>query len=71
MTDLLQKAFSEAAKLPVLEQNIFANWILDELDSEQRWQQAFANSEDTLALLAAEALDEYQDNETEPFTPAG
>jgi hypothetical protein len=69
MTQLLEKAFAEAAKLSALEQNAFANWILEELASEQRWQFAFANSEDQLATLAKEALMEYQMDETEPFLP--
>ena len=69
MTELLQKAFAEAAKLPALEQNIFANWILDELASEKRWQDAFANSEDLLDQLADEALAEHRRDETKPLNP--
>lgn len=65
MTELLEKAFARVAELPALEQNIFANWILEELASEQRWQDIFAASEDTLAQLAAEALVEFENNETE------
>jgi hypothetical protein len=68
MTELLEKAFAKAATLPALEQNIFANWILEELSSEQRWQAAFAASEDTLADLAAEALAEFKNNNTEPLS---
>lgn len=44
MTQLLTKAFDEAARLPDQEQNILANWILAELTSELRWQKAFTNS---------------------------
>jgi len=65
MTELLEKAFSEASKLPELEQNVFANWILEELASERRWETAFANSEDILAQLADEALTEYHAGQTE------
>ena len=65
MTELLEKAFARVAELPALEQNIFANWILEELASEQRWQDTFAGSEDALAQLAAEALVEFENNETE------
>ncbi len=65
MTKLLEKAFFEASKLPELEQNVFANWILEELASEQRWETAFANSEATLAQLADEALAEYHAGQTE------
>lgn len=65
MTKLLEKAFSEASKLPKLEQNVFANWILEELASERRWETAFAASEDVLLHLANEALAEYRAGQTE------
>jgi hypothetical protein len=68
MTTLLEAAFAKAAKLPVLEQDIFANWILEELDSEQRWQEAFASSEEELSRLAVEALVEFKNDETEALT---
>lgn len=58
MTKLLEKAFNEAARLPDLEQNTLAKWLLDELHSERRWEKAFAASEDVLAKLADEALEE-------------
>ena len=59
MTELLEKAFAEAEKLPPDEQDTFAQWILDELASEQRWDEAFARSQDALAKLADQALSEY------------
>jgi len=58
MTELLQKAFSEASKLPTPDQDKLAAWILDELTSEQRWAEAFAGSADVLERLADEALAE-------------
>ena len=58
MTELLEKAFAEVAKLPEGEQEALAAWILEELASEQRWEQAFARSNDLLADLADEALEE-------------
>jgi len=33
MTSMLEKAFSEASKLPELEQNSLARWVLDEIES--------------------------------------
>jgi len=59
MTKLLQKAFTEAAKLPSKDQDAFAQLILDELTSERRWTRAFAKSQDKLAKLADEALTEF------------
>ena len=58
MTGLLEKAFAEAAKLPEGEQEALAAWILEELASEQRWEQAFAGSIELLAELADEPLEE-------------
>lgn len=58
MTTLLEKAFSKASKLPEIEQNALAKWLLDELHSEARWQRAFAESEDILEKLADEALED-------------
>jgi hypothetical protein len=69
MTQLLQEAFKKAASLSDEEQNAFANWLLEELASEQRWQKAFANSEDSLAKLAAEALAEHRAGRTEELDP--
>jgi hypothetical protein len=58
MTRLLEKAFSEASLLPEVDQNALAKWLLDELHSEAKWQEAFSESEDILDQLANEAVDE-------------
>ena len=42
MTHLLQQAFSKVAKLPEVEQNVIARWVLEEVASERRWERAFA-----------------------------
>ncbi|MEK6775459.1 MAG: hypothetical protein AABY87_01090 [bacterium] len=42
MTQLLEKAFEEASKLSALEQNALAQWLIDEIISERRWEKAFA-----------------------------
>ena len=55
MIGLLEKAFSEAAKLPPEEQEWLARFILEELDSERRWDELFARSEDVLDRLARDA----------------
>ena len=54
----LELAFAEATKLPPKEQERLAEWILAEPASEKRWAQLFAESQDVLEMLAAEALDE-------------
>lgn len=35
MTQLLDQAFQEASKLPDMQQNIIARWLLDELLAEK------------------------------------
>jgi len=69
MTTLLGKAFQEAAKLPEVEQNAFAKWLLDELASEREWERLFAESEDILSKLADEALQEHAERKTRPLEP--
>lgn len=69
MTKLLEKAFEEVAKLPEEGQNTFASWILEELASEQRWEKAFADSQDKLAKLADEALAEHREGKTRVLDP--
>lgn len=64
MTRMLEKAFEAASKLPVLEQNVLARVLLDEIASEQKWDALFAESEDVLALLAAEALQDEEQGKT-------
>jgi hypothetical protein len=64
MTKLLERAFKEVSKLPEIEQNAFAKWMMDELEAEAKWQKAFASSEDILDKLADEALAEYKAGES-------
>ena len=64
MTQLLKKAFTEASQLSEGDQNAVAEIILAELASEERWNKLFENSQDLLAELAKEALDEHSAGET-------
>ncbi len=67
MTTILSKAFHQAAKLSTHEQKIFAKWMLQLLESEQRWNELSATprSQDVLSLLADEALEEFYAGKTE------
>jgi len=67
MTQLLEKAISEVAKLPAAEQDAVAAILLDELASEQRWTESFAKSQDVLARLAEEALAEHAAGRSKPL----
>lgn len=60
MTKLLERVFKEASKLPEIEQNAFAKWMLDELEAEAKLQKAFEASEDILDKLADEAVAEHK-----------
>jgi hypothetical protein len=58
VSTLLQKAFNEAAKLPVEEQEVLASRLLIELAKEDDFDRKIASTTDRLAELAAEALEE-------------
>ena len=57
MTKLLEKAFEVATKLPPEQQDALAAFVLDEISSEQKWDDAIAESQDVLSALAKEALE--------------
>jgi hypothetical protein len=67
MTRLLERAFKEASKLPELEQNALAKWVIEELEAEGKWEKAFAGSEDILDKLADEALAAHKQGKTNPL----
>lgn len=69
MTELLERAFAEASQLSDSEQDALAEWLLDELASEHRWQQAFSRTQDRLATLADKALAEHQAGRTLELDP--
>jgi len=52
MTQLLEQALQAVYQLPVEQQDVIASLILDELEDEQRWDTAFAASQDKLSKLA-------------------
>lgn len=64
MTQLLERAFAETAKLPPQEQDAIARMVLEELAAEQRWSEAFEKSKPQLAALAEEALAEFRNGKT-------
>ncbi len=64
MTKLLEKAFKKAAKLPEVEQNALAKWLLDELETDRLWEKKFAESEDILERLADDALEAQRRGKT-------
>ncbi len=58
MTQLMERAIAKASELSDAEQNAIASIILREIESEERWDDLFAqsNSADLLSRLADEAV---------------
>lgn len=69
MTELLEKAIERMKKLEANEQDAIARTILEELEDEEKWDRAFAQSQDILALLAAQAMEEDRSGNTEALDP--
>ncbi|PYQ29659.1 MAG: hypothetical protein DMF56_11910 [Acidobacteria bacterium] len=69
MGKVLERAVSELSKLPEVEQETAGAWILAELESERRWDDLFARSENLLSQMADEAIGEDEAGLTEPLDP--
>ena len=68
MTTLLQKAFTEIQKLPESLQDELAQQLLEDIESELKWQQSLSNEDlelGALIIMAQEALIEEQEGRTE------
>jgi hypothetical protein len=65
MTELLERAIAKLKTLSASEQDALASMILEELEDERRWAQAFSRSPDALATLAATAMAEYHAGQTQ------
>ena len=64
-----QQAFEKASSLSPAEQDALTVWLFEELESEQRWEQLFRQSEEVLESLAQDALREHRDGRTVPLDP--
>ena len=58
MTKLLQEAWEQVSKLPEDEQDRIARELLEEIQSEAKWEQLFSKSGDLVDRMADEALRE-------------
>ncbi|MBD2310648.1 hypothetical protein H6G20_03015 [Desertifilum sp. FACHB-1129] len=65
MTELFERAIAIVQTLSESEQDAIAAIILAEIEDEQRWDEAFSRSPDTLAKLAASAMAEYHSGKTQ------
>ena len=66
-TKRFEKVIDKVGKLPAEEQDALAEWILEELADEQRWQESFAKSQNTLEKMADKALQEHERGNTSPL----
>lgn len=64
MTKLLEKAFTEASKLPLVMQNMIAEKLLEDINAEVEWDESFADSQHELSRLADEAVADFQSGKT-------
>jgi hypothetical protein len=69
MTELLERAIAKLQTLTESEQNAIASMILDEIEDERRWDEAFSRSPNLLAKLAASAMAEYRAGKTQELDP--
>jgi hypothetical protein len=63
MIDKLKKALKKIERLTKSEQQIMAQLILDEIN----WDQTLTNSQQQLAYLSQEALEEYKAGKAKPL----
>jgi len=69
MTKLLEEAFAAASRLSPPAQDALAAAILAEVQAEPLWQGSYDRSAHQLKRLAAEAVEEYRADRTEPLDP--
>ena len=70
MTKLLQQAFNVASELPEEQQDMVAQVLLDEMESERKWDELFSRpeSEEPLNRMAEETLAEHRAGLTQPLS---
>lgn len=69
MTKLLEQAVAKAGALPEAEQDAIAQIVLDEIESERRWDELFAQSPEKLGKLADKAWAEHEAGLSEELDP--
>ena len=69
MSKLLEQAFAKLAELPEADQDSIATWLLEELESEGRWEALLSESGSALGRLADEALTEHSRGRTKELDP--
>lgn len=70
MVTKLAEAIARIQQLDEESQEKWAAWILEEIESEQKWDELFATSQDLLEEMADRALAEERAGRTEELTEA-
>jgi hypothetical protein len=60
MTESLQHAFQLASALPEDCQEMLAAILLEEMESDQKWDRLFAESQDALEKMSEKAMEEHR-----------
>jgi hypothetical protein len=69
MTELLEKAVAKARELPEAEQNAIAQIVIDEIESERRWDELLAKSPEKLRKLANRDRAEHESGGSQELDP--
>jgi len=70
MGQLLERAIEEARRLPEEDQEALGWLMLEEIDSERKWDELFSRPPSpALERMMDEALEDYRAGRTEPLDP--
>ncbi len=69
MTKLLEKAVAKARELPEAEQDAIAQIVINEIESERRWDELLAKSPEKLRKLADRAWAEHEAGQSQELDP--
>ncbi len=69
MTKLLEQAVAKAGALPEADQDAIARIVLDEIESEKRWDALIAKAPDKLRNIADHAWAEHEAGRSEELDP--
>ena len=69
MTKLLEDAIEKVRQLSEAEQDAIAQIVLDEIESERRWDELFGRSPEKLRALADRAWAEHEAGGSEELDP--
>ncbi|MGE0597867.1 MAG: hypothetical protein AB7J35_11985 [Dehalococcoidia bacterium] len=69
MTKLAAEAWAKLQELDDADQDRLARIVLDDIESERRWDKLFAESEEALETLGDEAWDQHKKGRTTALDP--